>query len=180
MSGTSPAGRGKRYLTGAKGALNQAVSGWTVSAYQTYSSGASLRVTSDETIPGVGSVWPDLVPGQQVKAVGGCGDINPGNPLQPISHNQSAFEDAAPFTLGNVSILPSARRCGYLNEDLGIQKAFPFKESARAVLGANAQNIFNRHYLSNLSTDIDVPSSFGRFSGTGFGRSLQLFVRIEF
>ena len=174
-----PVGSGKRYLGGAKGVLNQVVSGWTVSAYQTYSSGSSLRVTSDQSIPGVGTVWPVLVPGVPVKAIASCGDVNPGDPSSRRL-NLSAFRDADPFTLGNVSVLPNVRRCGYLNEDLGIQKAFPFREHARAILGANAQNIFNRHYLSNLSTDIDVPSSFGRFSGTSFGRSLQLFARIEF
>jgi len=47
-------------------------------------------------------------------------------------------------------------------------------------LGGNAQNIFNRHFLANLNTDIDVPASFGRFSGQSFARTLQLYVRVEF
>jgi hypothetical protein len=174
-----PVGSGKRYLGSAKGLLNQVVGGWTVSAYQTYQSGAGLRVTSDEAIPGVGTVWPVLVPGVPVKAVGGCGAINPGDPSSRYL-NRAAFQDAAPFSLGNVAVLPTARRCGYLSEDLGIEKAFPFREHARAIVGANAQNLFNRHFLTSLSTDIDVPASFGRFSGTSFSRSIQLFARIEF
>ena len=153
--------------------------GWTVSAYQTYQSGAGLRVTSDEAIPGVGTVWPVSVSGVPVKAVKGCGAINPGDPSSRYL-NISAFQDAAPFSLGNVAVLPTARRCGYLSEDLGIEKAFPFREHARAVVGANAQSLFNRHFLTSLSTDIDVPASFGRFSGTSFSRSIQLFARIEF
>jgi hypothetical protein len=174
-----PVGSGKRYLGSARGLLNQVVGGWTVSAYQTYQSGAGLRVTSDEAIPGVGTVWPVLVPGVPVKAVKGCGAINPGDPNSRYL-NINAFRDAAPFSLGNVAVLPSARRCGYLSEDLGIEKAFAFREHARAIVGANAQNLFNRHFLTSLSTDIDVPASFGRFSGTSFSRSIQLFARIEF
>ena len=138
-------------------------------------------VTGTSSIPGVapgyGGIWPVLVPGQPVKAVGGCGDIDPGNPSSRYL-NRAAFQDAAPFSLGNVAVLPTARRCGYLSEDLGIEKAFPFREHARAIVGANAQNLFNRHFLTSLSTDIDVPASFGRFSGTSFSRSIQLFARI--
>jgi len=179
-----PAGRGKRWLTGAKGPLNQIVSGWTVSAYQTYNAGGTLRVSSSsDSIPGVGTAWPVLVPGTAVKAIASCGGVNPGDPNSRrlnIGAFRDAFTAGGAYALGNVAVLPNVRRCGYLDEDLGIQKAFPFTEHARAILGANAQNIFNRHYLSNLSTDIDVPSSFGRYSGTSFGRSLQLFFRIEF
>ena len=52
-------------------------------------------------------------------------------------------------------------------------------ESARVVFTANALNLFNRHYLTNLNTDIDA-LSFGRFSGGSMGRSIQMALRIEF
>jgi hypothetical protein len=118
-----PIGSKKRYLSGAKGALNQIVGGWTVTANQTYQSGSTLRVTSDQTIPGLGAVWPVLVPGVPVKAVGGCGDIDAGNPSSRYL-NLNAFRDAAPFSLGNVSMLPTARRCGFLNEDSEFKRQF--------------------------------------------------------
>jgi hypothetical protein len=161
---------------GDKGALHQ---GGSSQFAPSLGDAATLRVTSDETIPGVGAVWPVLVPGVPIKAVAGCGDMDPGNPSSRYL-NIKAFRDAAPFSLGNVSIVPNARRCGYLHEDLGIQKAFPIREHTRFILGANAQNLFNRHYLTSLNTDIDIPASFGRFSNTSFGRSIQLFVGSNF
>jgi hypothetical protein len=175
-----PVGRGKRYLSGAKGPLNQLVGGWTVSANQNYQSGFPTYVRTEAAIPslgGDGGIWAIRVPGVPIRTKG-CADISIGDPSS-LYLNPAAFRDPAPFTLGNTSILPSVRRCGYLNEDFGVQKEFPFHESARVVFTANALNLFNRHYLTNLNTDIDS-QSFGRFAGGSMGRSVQMALRIEF
>jgi hypothetical protein len=178
-----PVGRGQRYLSGASSALNELAGGWLVTANQTYQSGEPLYVTSNASVPFLGGglgIYPDLVRGVPLKPNGGCSNGQYGGSGVPYL-NPAAFSDPAPFTLGNVSTLPTVRLCAYLNEDLGVQKTFPFHgENDRFVYGVNAQNVFNRHYLSSLSTDIDVPATFGRFGGGSPGRSVQMYLRLEF
>ena len=173
-----PFGSGKRYLGGARGVLNQVVGGWRLSAIQQYQGSSSLRVTSRQTIPGLSPLWPVLVPGQPIERQA-CSDYNPGDP-NSRRLNINAFAAPAPFTLGNVSILSTVRRCRYLDEHLGLQKEFPIRENFRFSVGVLEQNIFNRHYWTGVNTDTGNPAAFGRFGGASYGRTMQLFARVDF
>ena len=51
------------------------------------------------------------------------------------------------------------------------------KEAIATVLERTGKPVVKT--MGNMATDIGVPSTFGKFSGTSFGRSLQLFARIE-
>lgn len=172
-----PLGRGKSFLGEINPVLNYLVGDWRVSAIQNYSSGQPLAITTNQTIPSLGSVWPVLNHGVPIKAVGGCGDIHSGS--QPYL-NSAAFSDPAPYTLGDTFILPSVRGCGFFNEDLGADKAFSLGGEKRKIsFGATVTNLFNRHQFLNPNTNIDSPS-FGTFTGTSFPRTVQLHGKIVF
>ena len=85
------------------------ISGWRFSGIHLYQPGPVVRVTSPQSIPGIGGIWPVRVPGVAVKATG-CGSINPGDPNSRYL-NTNAFRNAAPFTLGNAYTLPDVMGC---------------------------------------------------------------------
>jgi hypothetical protein len=172
-----PVGQGKRVLGAASRPLNYLIGDWRLSAIQNYQSGQPLGITTNQTVPSLGSVWPVLNPGVRIRAVGGCGDIHSGS-QQYL--NPAAFSDPAPYSLGDIFILPSVRGCGYFNEDLGADKAFSLGgEGRRISFGATVTNLFNRHQFLNPNTNVDSPS-FGTFTGTSFARTVQLHGKIVF
>ena len=174
-----PVGKGKRYLTNAGVIADRMFGNWRLSGIQHYAAGSPIAVSTNESIPSLGGVWPVLVNGSTIKKSGGCGSVRPGVPGQSAYLNAAAFADPAPFTLGNVSVLSTVRACGSLDEDLGIDKEIPIRETKRIAIGALAYNLFNRHQLININSNIDSPA-FGTFSGASFPRSIQLYVKIEF
>jgi hypothetical protein len=183
-----PVGHGKRWLTNASTLEDRILGNWRLSGIQAYQSGMPFAVSSNASIPSVGAVWPVLVPGVPIKAVSGCGGVHPGVPGSGAYLNTAAFQDpsgptsanpAAPYTLGNVSVLSTVRGCAYFDEDLGLDKQIPITESKRFAVGAFITNLFNRHQFQNLNTNIDAPN-FGTFAGASFPRTVQLYVRLEF
>lgn len=100
--------------------------------------------------------------------------------------NIDAFQDPAPFTLGNVAILPSARACPFYNENFEVDKVFPIGERVRINFGSMFSNLFNRHVLDsasgNLGWNIDQPATFGKFTFVDppGPRAVEFFLRFEF
>jgi len=175
-----PFGSGKRYLGGARGVANQIVGGWRLSAIQNYMSGQPLRVTSRQTIPGgFSAIWPNRVPDVPIVATG-CSDYNPGDPARSLYLNLNAFATPAPFTLGNISQLPSVRNCGFQDEALQIDKTFPIREQVGIQFGTMLMNVFNRHIFSGLGTDVNNPAAFGRFTSTSPPRNIQFYLKVTF
>jgi hypothetical protein len=174
-----PFGSGKHYLSSAKGPLDRVVGGWRVSGIQNYWGGTPIRVTSNASIPGgFNAIWPVLVPGVSQQATA-CGNYDPGNPARNRYINPAAFTDPQPFALGNVSQL-HLRNCKFIEEDLGIDKDIQLTERARLRFGTMISNIFNRVVFFGLSTNIDVPSSFGKETQAVPGRNVQFYMKFEF
>jgi hypothetical protein len=71
--------------------------------------------------------------------------------------------------------------CGHIDEDLGLDKLIPLgNDKTRNVsLGATFTNVFDRHELINLNSNIDN-ANFGTFASASFPRTVQMHVRIEF
>lgn len=175
-----PLGSGKRYLGGARGAINHIIGGWRLSAIQNYMSGEPIRVTSRQTIPGgFSGIWPNRVPDVPIVSTG-CGNYNPGDPSRSQYLNLNAFATAAPFTLGNVNRLPNVRNCGWADEAFQIEKIFPIREQISVNFGTMMMNIFNRHVFSGLQTDINNPAAFGRFTTTSPPRNIQFYLKVTF
>jgi hypothetical protein len=146
---------------------------------QTYASGFPVRVTSRSSIPGIGAIWPELVPGVPIKAVAGCGNVQPGNPSSRYLNN-NAFRSPNPFTLGNASVLSNVSQCGILTEDYSIRKTFPITEHTQLIFGSLISNLFNRHQFYGLNTDTDNVAGFGTFTAATPSRAINFFLRVEF
>jgi hypothetical protein len=182
-----PFGPGKTYFQNATGLVRQLLAGWQISAIQSYYSGTPVIVSTDASIPAIGGVWANRVPGVPISTGVGCAGYNPGDPNSHIL-NVNAFATPAPFTFGNTYVLPSIRTCGYKNEDVSVQKSFVFTEHVNLRLGFDFYNIFNRHNWGFASTagggglggDINQPASFGRYSGASDPRTVQIYLRLEF
>jgi len=175
-----PFGKGKRYLSGVSGGVNQLVGGWRVSAIQNYMSGEPIRVASRQTIPGgFGAIWPLRVPNVPMVTTG-CSDYNPADPARSLYLNINAFATPAPFTFGNISRLPNVRNCNFMDETLQIDKSFPIREQVGIQFGTMMMNVFNRHVFGGLGTDINNPAAFGRFTSTSPPRNIQFYLKVTF
>jgi hypothetical protein len=166
-----PFGPGKTYLNQG-GVLGQLVGGWNVAGIQTYQGGTVLSVTTDATVPGITYLEPLRVAGQPFGTPGvSCGNYHYlGTPYLNIN----AFATPPPFTLGDITVLPNFRGCGYATENIAVSKSFAITESKHLKFGANFFNAFNRHYWTGLGTDVSNPAAFGQFTGVTAPRSIQL------
>jgi carboxypeptidase family protein len=175
-----PFGPGKRFGQWENPFLKQLVAGWQVSGIHNYMSGAPVLIANAATIPTGITVWANRVPDVPIETGNGCGSYDPNDPSRNRYLNINAFAVPAPFSFGNTSQLPSTRTCGYLNESLSIHKAFPLKENINLRFGSDFFNAFNRHQWTNLSTNITVPGSFGRYGGASPARTVQFYLKLEF
>jgi hypothetical protein len=92
----------------------------------------------------------------------------------------SAFVRNQTGSYGNAgrSIIPGP---GEWNWDLSLQKTFSLgSELRRLEFRADAFNVLNHANLSNPQTNFNSPQSFGRITGTGGARVMQLALRYEF
>jgi hypothetical protein len=180
-----PVGPGKKYNPG--GVLGQVIGGWRVSAIQSYSSGDSLALSTDQVssaFSGLGiNVRPDVVSGASQVLYNGNGlDFVNGTPYL----NTAAFLDVqttsngVPLRLGTAPRRLDIRGPAHFNEDVGAEKSFPFSEKRNITFRADFANLVNRHGLSNPDTDVSSPT-FGRIFGTwNSPRAIQLSLRVNF
>jgi hypothetical protein len=181
-----PMGRGKRFLNGNGFVSSYLAGGWTVSGLSTYRSGAPLAVTTNQRLPASSdldgttfnntNLRPNSVPGVNPRTALTCGAMDPAT---GIYLNAAAFVDPSPFTFGNAARrLSYARGCGNANENVSLMKYLPFRENRFTVrFGAEAFNVFNRRNFTDPATNIDN-LNFGRISGAGPARILQLTVKM--
>jgi Carboxypeptidase regulatory-like domain/TonB dependent receptor len=178
-----PFGRGKSLLP--KGPLAQIAGGWSISGILNYEAGGTLRISTPNNLPIFnGYLRPDRVAGVPIAIGAGHGDFQPLNSLSgqrgDLYLNRDAFAIPAPFTLGNLGVyLPDIRGFGNRQEDLSIQRRFVFRESRRIELRGDFFNAFNRKNLNNPVTDLSN-ANFGRITGQGAARIIQLGFRAEF
>ena len=164
------------FFRGSHGITKQALAGWQLAGINSFQTGSPSTITtgSDVALTGVGYDRPDVI----------------GNPI--LSQNRSKDEkfarwfDTSMFVrnatgqYGNAgrSIIPGP---GSWNWDLSLQKTFPLRgESHRIELRADAFNILNHANLGDPQTGFNAPQSFGRITGTGGARVMQLVLRYEF
>ena len=171
-----PFGPGKRFGGGMTNpVLKHLVGGWRLSAIHHYWRESPIKVTTSSTIPGgLASVWANREQGQ-IPTGQGCGDYSSGD----VSLNRDAFSVPDAFQLGDTRILPSTRPCGYMNENIAIQKIFPFRERYRVEFATEFINMFNRHNMTGLQTNISQ-STFGQYTGVTQPRRIQFHLKFRF
>lgn len=178
-----PWGKGKRFLN--SGIAGRVFGGFSVAGIHTYQSGTPVRLTIPNNLPIFGGqLRPNLVQGVPILIGPGRGGFQPLNSLSgqrgDLYLNKDAFATPAPFTLGNLGYaLPNVRAFGSAGEDLSLVKKTYFAETRSFEFRADAFNAFNRRNLNGLVADLSNPN-FGRYTGQGGARVVQLGFRLDF
>ncbi|MCW5979505.1 MAG: TonB-dependent receptor [Bryobacteraceae bacterium] len=180
-----PFGRGKRWLATSGSVSNALLGGWSISAIVNYFSGTPLGLSgASSPLSGAwnGGSRINAAPGEM--RIGGF-DKNAFNLANTSSAgntylNKSVFSDIAPLTLGTAAYrYAQARGFGTINEDFGLQKAHRINEKYRLQIRAEFLNVFNRHTLGGIVTDVKSPL-FGQVTSVSGNRSVQLGARLDF
>lgn len=151
--------------------------GWGLSGILTWANGEPFTINSgqDNSRSGVNHDRADLVSG-----------LNPYLPSgrsrsQQISEyfNRAAFVQNAPGTFGD-SPRNSMRNPNYFNMDAGLQRTFPIREHITFKFRVEEFNTTNHPHLGQPGNNVSASSTFGKITGAGDPRILQLVGRLEF
>jgi hypothetical protein len=164
----------------AKGALNFALNGWSLSGVVIVETGLPFSVTDSRggTIVGSNGSFAQLAPGlTQSDLV-----TYPGS----LTHyfNTSAF--VAPLKIGDGTALGNGPRNyltgpGFWNTDLAVVKNFPVRENIKAEFRAEFFNLFNHPNFASPGSSVSSTASFGVISNTvAAPRIIQLALRVRF
>ncbi len=177
-----PFGRGRR-VTATR--WNWLVGGWNVAGIHTYSAAGPLRITVPNSLPIFnGHLRPNRLEGVPVRIGPEFGSFQPLNALTGQAGdfylNRAAFATPQPFTLGTLGVfLPDVRGFSSRSEDISLVKKFFLGEKWVTELRADFFNAFNRRNLNGPVTDLTNPN-FGRITGSGAARTIQLGWRMDF
>ncbi len=181
-----PFGKGQRWLSAGRPALNAALGNWQITGLFITSSGApgTVVVADNDNIPG-GRARPNLIR----------------NPNLPSSERSvDRWFDTGAFVANRDSkgnLLPGSagrnifRGPGYTNFDLGLAKFFPITERFRLQFRAEFFNLTNTpHFALPVRTMNDPafgqithtrnPANFGSTATSYANRQIQLALKLEF
>lgn len=171
-----PFGRGKRFLSGAHGVLDQLAAGWQTNAvYTLQPKGFPLQVRGGDNYT---VAWPNLA-------------FDPTLPDNQRSANRwfntSAYQNPPFYVLGDAPRSSSSRDPGLETLDLSVFKFFRIREGMRLQFRADAYNSTNHVNLSppNVTFSptlqgVNTNSLFGVITASGPARVIQLGVRLAF
>jgi hypothetical protein len=172
-----PFGRGRRFLSGLRGAANQIVGGWQVNTMTTLQGGLPLQVRGANNFTGIN--WPNVV-----------GDPYLAGGERSIARwfDTSVFQNPPDWTLGNVPrTLPNVRGPGILDIAFSAFKTFFITEGVRLDFRTEMFNAINRVNYNNPNVSfspnrqgVNTNPNFGRILGAGEARRIQLGLRLEF
>jgi hypothetical protein len=172
-----PFGAGKQYLN--SGLLGRVAGGWEIVFTGAYSSGNALTVTTSNNLASLGypNLRANLVGGQPIHLQTNSGSFN-----WTRDHwlNPAAFSVPPPFTLGNTArVLDYARGPMQKTESLSVGKRTHINDKLSVMLRLESQNPFNFHRWGDPVTSLS-DANFGRILGATPGRTVQLYLGLEF
>ncbi len=179
-----PFGRSKRWGSGWHSVTDAVLGGWSVSAILNYFSGNPLLWSGSS----VGNNWNgrgrriNIGPGEMTDNSFSESDFDFFNTSAAGNTylNKSIFSDITPGTLGTSAFAyPEARGFGTVNEDFGLQKNHRINEKFRIQIRAEFLNVFNRHFLGGINTNV-TSGLFGQVTSVSGNRTIQLGARLDF
>lgn len=93
--------------------------------------------------------------------------------------NVSAFKTNAAGTFGNAPRNP-IRNLNYFNADASLQRSFPVGERLKFKFRVEEFDLTNHPNLNQPGANVSAASTFGKITGAGDPRILQLVGRLEF
>ncbi|MGH7247418.1 MAG: hypothetical protein ACREH9_04870, partial [Pseudomonadota bacterium] len=149
--------------------------GWEMTGIWSWRGGTPFSVTAgqDRSLSGVGLDRADLTGDPLLSA------SRSRNAIINEYFNVSAFALNAPGAFGTAprNLLWNLR---YFNVDWSLQKSFPIAERRRMQLRADFFNLFNNVHLNAPGSNLSSASTFGKITGAGDPRIVQLALRLEF
>jgi carboxypeptidase family protein len=149
--------------------------GWQMSGIWSWRSGTPFNVTSgqDRSFSGVGLDRADIIVDPFLS-----GDRSTDQKLNQY-FNTAAYTLNAPGTFGNAprNLL---RGFAFFNVDYSLQKTFTATERFRFDLRGDFFNVFNNVHFNAPGGSVSSTSTFGKISGAGDPRILQVAVRVHF
>jgi hypothetical protein len=168
-----PFGRGRRYMSGATGAMDKLIGGWGVDGVTIFQSGFPLVFSNSDpnyaTLFGAGS-RPNYIAGCNKSApAGGSAQLNEW-------FNTACFSAPADFTFGNESRTdPTLRGDGVKNFDFSVFKRTKFGPDEKLGLEFRTEffNLFNRTQFAPPNTSFGS-ATFGQVTSTYPGTNPRL------
>ena len=156
-------------MSGARGAI---VNDWSVTGILTLQSGVPVAIsqtTNNNAFAGFGTQRPNIVGDPELPS----DERSPGRWF-----NTSAFQAAAPFTIGTSSRNP-IRGPGYKNLDLALMRRIPLAMSKALEIRAEVFNVTNTPPFQAPNTQVGA-AAFGTITAAGDPRVMQLAVKFIF
>jgi hypothetical protein len=157
--------------------LRAVAGGWGLSGILTWANGQPFTIVSgqDNSFSGVGLDRADLVAGANPQLSSGR------SRAQEIGEmfNVSAFKTNAAGTFGNAPRNP-IRNLNYFNADASLQRSFPVGERLKFKFRVEEFDLTNHPNLNQPGANVSAASTFGKITGAGDPRILQLVGRLEF
>jgi len=163
-----PVGLGKKYLTNMNRLTDALLGGWELAATQLGQSGAPLSISGGTA--NLGNGW-----GSRADLVGAPGISNPSAARW---FNTSAFATPALYTFGS-SGLGLLEGPGIFQINTSLSKNFRIAERKSVQFRWESFNTTNHVNYNNPSTTV-TSSSFGRITGAGPARYMQLGLKLLF
>jgi hypothetical protein len=162
-------------LTHANRFIRGAFGGWQTTTIWSWRSGVPINVTSgqDRSFTGVGLDGADLI----------------GNPNLPSDRSTAqvlnAYFNPAAFALNAVGTFGSSPRNvlrgpGFFNVDSSIAKSFRLTERLNLQVRGDFFDLFNNAHFNAPGSSVSSTSTFGKISGAGDPRIVQLSMRLKF
>jgi len=168
-----PFGSGKKYLSGATGAVNKLVGGWGIDGVTIFQSGFPLVFSN-----GAANYTTLFGAGSRPNAVAGCNKGSPFSGRGQLNQwfNTACFTAPPDFTFGNESRTdPTLRGSGVKNFDFALFKRTRFGPDEKLGIEFRTEffNLFNRTQFAPPNTSV-TSSTFGVVSSTYPGTNPRL------
>jgi len=150
-----PFGKGKAFLSGAPGWLNQIVGGWQVSTLYTFRTGTPLSCSASGQFNTNYGITSLCMLGPGITALPSHGLTFDQSGIPNLWSNTSVGNDLVPGYTGEVGTRGLVRGLGLWNDDLAVGKYFKLpKESWRLEFRAEAYNLLNHENFANPTLTI--------------------------
>ncbi len=172
---TLPIGKGKKFGSSMSRWADSLIGGWDIGILSSWQSGAPFTVSSQRATTAGQTTWANYTGDRTIGSISRRGD----GVYFYTADELGRFSYPAAGEIGN-SGRNSFRNPRYFNADASLIKRFKLFETHSVTFRAEAYNVFNNVNFTGLSTNLDTPVSFGRFSSTTAARIMQLALRYDF